>query len=152
MFVVFSGGTIDLWIGASIISLLHLIIFVIKQCIYMTNKRTKTGKNLRAMIGSGPARSVWEFPASFGAAIAGPASAGRRTETTEEQGERVEEQERRNEEQDRRIEEQAKKIEEQAKKMEDILKRMEQLEIELGEKSGGLQRSSQGTLKIYCGE
>ncbi len=143
------------------------------------SKKTKTGKNLRAIIGSGPTRNVWEFPASFSTAIAVPAAAERRTdceqlvktteeqcEMIEEQGKRIEEQEKRNEEQERRneeqerrieeqerrIEEQERRIEEQERSIEGILMRMGQSEIELGKKSGEVHHSPMGTLKIVCDE
>ncbi len=39
MFMVFSGGTFDLWIGASVISVLHLIIYLIADQLHDWAKR-----------------------------------------------------------------------------------------------------------------
>ncbi len=66
-----TGGTFDFWIGASMIGILHIIIYLIKQCIYMGSKRTKTGSNVRAIFSNSQSRISFQFPTSFAAAFAG---------------------------------------------------------------------------------
>ena len=44
------GGIFDFWLGASVIGLVHLVVYVVKQVVNVSRKGTKTGYTVRAML------------------------------------------------------------------------------------------------------